>query len=248
MEFASLYQALGSQVVVIEAMDRLLGTMDREIGQSLKILMKKRGVEIYTGTKVERIETEDGLSVIATEKEQTVIAGADAVLVAVGRRAYTESLFGKELDLKVERGKILVNENFETSIPGIYAAGDCIGGIQLAHVAQAEAVNAVCAMMNRPPAFDLSVIPSCVYTNPEIASVGMTVEEAKSRGRNIISAKYPMTANGKTLLSGGERGFVKILADEQTGQIAGAQLMCERASDLVSLFGEALHLMHGKKK
>ena len=76
----------------------------------------------------------------------------------------------------------------------------------------------------------------------------MTVEEAKSRGRNIISAKYPMTANGKTLLSGGERGFVKILADEQTGQIAGAQLMCERASDLVSLFGEALHLMHGKKK
>lgn len=275
MEFASLYQALGSQVVVIEAMDRLLGTMDREIGQSLKILMKKRGVEIHTGTKVERIETADGLSVIATEKEKTVIAGADAVLVAVGRRAYTESLLGEELNLKVERGKILVNENFETSIPGIYAAGDCIGGIQLAHVAQAEAVNAVCAMMNRPPAFDSSVIPSCVYTNPEIASVGMTAEEAKSGGRNIISAKYPMAANGKTLLSGGERGFVKILADEQTGQIAGAQLMCERASDLVSLFGEALvnhlttedlerviyphptfvegigealHLMHGKEK
>ena len=111
MEFASLYQALGSQVIVIEAMDRLLGTMDREIGQSLKILMKKRGVEIYTGTKVERIEIEDGLSVIATENEQKVIAVADEVLVADGRRAYTESLFGKELDLKVERGKILVNEN-----------------------------------------------------------------------------------------------------------------------------------------
>ena len=229
-----------AKVAVIEAMDRLLGTMDREIGQSLKMLMKKRGVEIHTGTKVERIEAADGLRVIAAEKEQTVIAEADMVLVAVGRRVHTEGLFEEGLNLKMERGKILVNENFETSIPGIYAAGDCIGGIQLAHAAQAEAVNAVCAMMDRPPAFDCSVIPACVYTNPEIAAVGMTVEEAKCRGTNVISAKYPMTANGKTLLSGGERGFVKILADEQTGQIIGAQLMCERASDLISLFGEAI--------
>ena len=240
MEFASLYQSLGSKVAVIEAMDRLLGTMDREIGQSLKMLMKKRGVEIHTGTKVERIEAADGLKVIAAENEQTLIAEADVVLVAVGRRAYTESLFAKGMDLKTECGKIVVNETFETSIPGIYAAGDCIGGIQLAHAAQAEAVNAVCAMTGRPPIYDCSVIPACVYTNPEIASVGMTAEEAKSRGRNVISAKYPMAANGKTLLSGGERGFVKILAEEQTGQILGAQLMCGRASDLISLFGEAI--------
>ncbi|MDY3917822.1 MAG: dihydrolipoyl dehydrogenase [Candidatus Limivivens sp.] len=242
MEFASIYQALGTQVTVIEALDRILATLDKEIGQSLKMLLKKRGVDIHTGAKVEKI-TEAGegiLSVTYTEKDKPVTVEADTILVAVGRRAYTEGLLGPGVELAMDRGKICVDEHFQTSIPGIYAAGDCIGGIQLAHVASAEAINAVCHMNGEEPEMDLSVVPSCVYTSPEIASVGLSAEEAKAAGRSVLTAKYPMSANGKSLLSGQERGFIKVLADPETHRILGAQMMCARATDMISEFGMAI--------
>lgn len=240
MEFASIYQSLGTQVTVIEALDRILSTMDKEIGQSLKMLMKKRGVDIHTGSKVEKICREDCLLVTYTEKEKQQTVKADAVLVAVGRRAFTEGLLGPGVDLALDRGKICVDEHFQTSIPGIYAAGDCIGGIQLAHTASAEGINAVCHMNGDEPELDLSVIPSCVYTSPEIASVGLSAEDAKAQGIPVLTAKYPMSANGKSLLSGQERGFIKVLADPETRRILGAQMMCARATDMISEFGCAI--------
>ncbi|MDO5426117.1 MAG: dihydrolipoyl dehydrogenase [Eubacteriales bacterium] len=240
MEFASIYQALGTQVTVIEALDRILATLDKEIGQSLKMLMKKRGVDIHTGAKVERIERTECLQVTCTEKEKALTVEADAVLVAVGRRAFTEGLLGPGVELAMDRGKICVDEHFQTSVPGIYAAGDCIGGIQLAHVASAEAINAVCYMNGEGPEQDLAVVPSCVYTNPEIASVGLSAEEAKAAGRTVLTSKYPMSANGKSLLSGQERGFIKVVADPETHQVLGAQMMCARATDMISEFGTAI--------
>lgn len=241
MEFASVYQALGTQVTVIEALDRLLGTLDKEIGQSVKMLMKKRGVDIHTGSSVLKIE-KSGEEFICTylekEKEQTV--AADGVLIAVGRKPCTEGLFPSDFQVAMERGRILVNENFQTSQPGIYAAGDVIGGIQLAHTASSEGLHAVAHMQGKTAPVRLDLVPSCVYTDPEIALVGMTADEAKASGIQAKSVKYPMSANGKSLLSNQERGFIKLVYEEDSRRVLGAQLMCARATDMVSTFTTAI--------
>ncbi len=242
MEFAAIYSELGCKVTVVEFLDRILANMDKEISQSLKMLLKKKGVDIFTGARVEEIvESEDGKLVCRySEKEQMKEVVSDGILVAVGRRMNTEGLFGEGFALDMERGRILVNENFQTSVPNIYAAGDVIGGVMLAHAATAEAINAVHHMAGEKPLFNLTQVPGCVYTNPEIGSVGISADDAKKAGLNVISKKYPMSANGKSLLSNQERGFIKIVADAETHKILGAQLMCARATDMVSQFATAI--------
>ncbi len=242
MEFAAIYSELGCKVTVIEFLDCILANMDKEISQSLKMLLKKKGVEILTGSRVEEIvEGEDGTLICRyTEKEQMKEVASDGILVAVGRRTNTEGLFADGFTLEMERGRILVNENYQTSIPNIYAAGDVIGGIMLAHAATAEAINAIMHIAGEKPLFDVSQIPGCVYTNPEIASVGISADDAKKSGLSVISKKYPMSANGKSLLSNQERGFIKIVADAENHKILGAQLMCARATDMVSQFATAI--------
>lgn len=159
--------------------------------------------------------------------------------MAVGRRAYTQNLFADDLSIETDRGKIKVNENYQTNIENIYASGDVIGGIQLAHVATAEAINAVCYMLGRVPIYNMKLIPSCIYTNPEIASIGMTLDEAKAQGINVKTIKYPMGANGKTVLSLQERIY-KIIVDKETDCILGAQMMCAHATDMISQFTQAI--------
>lgn len=241
MEFASVYQALGVQVTVIEVLDRLLANLDKEIGQSVKMLMKKRGVEIHTGARVLRIEKSgDGLTCTYLEKDKEVQSTADAILVAVGRRPYSDGLFPADFAVETERGRILVNENFQTSVESIYAVGDVIGGIQLAHTASAEGLHAVAHMAGKTAPVRLDLVPSCVYTDPEIASVGLTADEAKEKGIAAASVKYPMSANGKSLLSNQERGFIKVLYQAETHVVLGAQLMCARATDMISIFTTAI--------
>lgn len=242
MEFASIYSRLGTEVVVIEALDRILANMDKEFSQSLKMLSKKRGIEIHTSAAVKEISKDASglLSCVFTEKEQECVTSGDAILVATGRKPNTDDLFGEGFDVYMERGRILVNENYQTSVPNIYAAGDVIGGIQLAHAASAEALNAVCHMTGEGPAKDVRVVPSCIYTSPEIASVGITPDEAKAAGMDVKTVKYPMSANGKSLLSMQERGFIKVTADTSTGKVLGAQLMCARATDMIGAFAEAV--------
>lgn len=242
MEFAAIYSELGCKVTVVEFLDRILANMDKEISQSLKMLLKKKGVDIFTGARVEEIvEGEDGKLVCRySEKEQMKEVCSDGILVAVGRRTNTEGLFGEGFALDMERGKILVNEHYQTSIPNIYAAGDVIGGIMLAHAATAEAINAIMYIAGEKPLFDMSQVPGCVYTNPEIASVGITADDAKKAGLSVISKKYPMSANGKSLLSNQERGFIKIVADAESHKIMGAQMMCARATDMISQFATAI--------
>lgn len=241
VEFAALYEALGTKVTVIEAMPQLLPNLDRELAQSLKMLMKKRGITVCTGARVEAVrQREQGGLVCEYTAEKPETAEADLVLVCVGRSAYTEGLFAEGILPKTERGRLLVNERYETSLPGVYAIGDVTGGVMLAHAAAAEGRNAVRMMAGRPETEDLRWIPSCIYTEPEIACVGMTADEAKAAGMDADSRKVLMGANGRTVISGGERGFIRVVFEKETGKLLGAQMMCERATDIISEFTQAL--------
>lgn len=243
IEFAFLYAALGKKVVVIEAMDRILGNLDKEFAQSIKMLLKKWNVEIYAKAIVQEIKWDSNESkyyCIYKEKDAEMTVKADKVLMAVGRKANIENVFTDNLDIAVEKGKICVNEYYQTTIDNIYACGDVIGGVQLAHVATAEAINAVCHILAIKAKYDTKLIPSCIYTSPEIASVGYTLEEAKALGKNTVALKYPMGANGKSLLSLQERGFIKVVVDKDNNCLLGAQLMCARATDMISQFTQAI--------
>lgn len=240
MEFASIYQALGTEVVVIEAMDRILSNMDKEIGQNLKMIMKKRGVAIHTQAVMEEIWEDNGLHCAFQVKGERQEIKTEAVLMAAGRKACTKGLFGDGMVVEMEKDKIKVNENFQTNYENIYAAGDVIGGISLAHMASAEGINAVCHMNGEEAKMNLETVPSCVYTTPEIACVGMTAQEAKDLEIEVTTSKYLMSANGKSLLTGQERGFIKLVATKDSGKILGAQLMCARATDMIGEIGLAI--------
>ena len=240
VEFASVFAALGSCVTIVEALPRLVSNMDREIGQSLKMLLKKRGIEAFCDTRVQEIRQEDGAlhcTCIRENKECEFIA--DGILVAAGRRPNTQGLFAEGFHLEEDRGHILVNEHFQTSCPEIYAIGDVTGGMMLAHAASAQGRCALASMLGRTPPVSM-IIPSCIYTDPEIASVGMTLEEAREKGIQAESRKYPMSANGKSLLSEQERGFIKVVCEKESRRLLGAQMMCARASDLISEMTQAL--------
>ena len=250
MEFASLYADLGTKVTVIEALDKILATLDKEFGQNLKMILKKQGVDIVTGARVTRIEEsplesgEKGLCVTYLEKETEKKVQGEKVLVAVGRRPAVKELFADELGEEklpsMNRGVILVNDSYETTVPGVYAIGDVIGGIQLAHVASAEGERAVAAMVGKPMPISMDAVPSCVYTSPEIATVGMTMDDAKEKGIEAVQLRYVMSANGKTVLTRQERSFLRILAEKKTGRILGAHMMCDRATDMIGEFSAAI--------
>ena len=243
MEFAQYYSDFGKKVTVLEAMDRILPGMDREIPQNLKMILKKRGVEIHTKAAVTRVEKKEQGGWLCYYKEgapsgkegQEAIVSADGLLLAVGRSACGDGIFSPELAGRagVERGRIPVDEHYQTRIPGVYAVGDVTGGIQLAHAAAAQGLLALDHMKGRLPSRSIQVIPSCVYTDPEIASVGMTADEAKAAGIPVKTGKYIMSLNGRSLLSRQERGFIKLVAEERTGRLLGAQLMCARATDMI---------------
>lgn len=241
MEFASLYEALGSRVTVIEALDKVLANFDKEISQSVKMLMKKRGVDIHTASTLKKIEKSgEEFLCTYTEKDQEQTVAADGVLIAVGRKPVSADLFAPEVPVETERGRVLVNGDFQTAVPNIYAVGDVIGGIQLAHTATAEGLHAVAHMAGKEAVVRLDLVPSCVYLNPEIASVGLTLDQAKAEGIPVKSVKYPMSANGKSFLSNQERGFIKLVYREDNQKVLGAQMMCARATDMISIFTTAI--------
>lgn len=249
MEMATAYSNLGSQVTVIEAMDRILPVMDKEISQNLKMILKKRGVEIITSATVKEISKKDGSFTcqyaVKNKKgeEDLQSVKADGILISIGRKPETDGLFSEKLQkdsLWTSRRFLKVDENYQTELPGVYAIGDVIGGIQLAHVATAEGYRAVEHMFSLPFSQNLSIIPSCVYTDPEIACVGMTADEAKAAGMEVETGKYIMSVNGKSVLTLQERGFIKLVAEKGSGRLLGAQLMCARATDMIGELGLAV--------
>lgn len=247
MEFASVYSAFGTKVTVLEALPKIIANMDKELSQSLKMLMKKRGVTICTGARVEeirKVSSEEGLlECVYTEKDKPHTIQADCILICTGRRPNTTGLFGADITIDTERGRILTDANGQTNVPNIYAIGDATGGIMLAHAATAMGRNALAHINHVQPPVRADIIPACIYTDPEIASVGFTTEQAGSLGIDADSRKVVMSANGKTVLSAQERGFIKVVFEKETHKILGAQMMCARASDMISEFAEAI--VHG---
>lgn len=245
VEMASIYNALGKQVTIVEAAERILPPMDREISQNLSMILKKRGVEIYTGAMVSAIQkTDNGLQCCFTYKKEEKTAEADVVLISVGRRPCTAGLFAEGFAVaQTERGFVEVDGQFRTSVPTISAIGDVIGRIQLAHAAEAQGIAAVEYMQGLEQAsVNYELVPSCVYTTPEIASVGMTADEAKKAGRDVVTGKYIMNGNAKTIIEQQERGFIKVVFDKETDVLLGAQLMCARATDFISELVTAVSL------
>ena len=241
MEFATFFNDLGVDVTVVEGLDRLLPLLDKELGQNLSMIMKKRGVKIFTGAMVKSVtKTENGLSVNFESKGAPASAEAEVVLCAIGRRPYTDGLFGEGVSLEMEGRRIKVNEKFETSMKGVYAIGDVSAKIQLAHVATAQGLFAVNEIAGKNNGVDLSIVPSCVYTRPEIASVGMTEQEAKDAEIPVKVGKVTMFSNGRTVIVNGDRGFMKVLAHAETRRILGVQMMGVNVSDMIGELGLAI--------
>ena len=245
MEFATFFTDLGINVTVIEGLDRLLPAMDRELGQNLTMIMKKRGATIYTGAIVKNLEkAESGLQVNFECKGKPVSVVGEKVLCAIGRRPYTDELFQNDMLPEMDGRRIRVNERFETSLPGIWAIGDVSSPVQLAHVATAQGIFAVNEMIGKRSDFSLSLIPGCVYTRPEIATVGLTEAEAKALEIPVKTGKAIMSSNGRTVIINGDRGFMKLVAHAETKHLLGAQLMCTNASDIISQLSEAIACGH----
>lgn len=241
VEFATFYNSIGCEVTILEAMDRILPTMDREISQNLSLILKKRGVTIFTSTKVERIEKTELFDCFYTSKQGANHISADGLLVATGRRANTQGLGLENIQLQTIKGQIPVNERFETSVPGVYAIGDVIADSKaLAHAASAQGINAVSMMFGQTAPHDLNSIPACIYTSPEIACVGITADEAKANGITVKLGKAIMSANCKSMIEMADRGFIKLVFDANTEVLLGAQLMCIHATDMIGELATAI--------
>ncbi|SHJ84390.1 dihydrolipoyl dehydrogenase [Hespellia stercorisuis] len=241
VEFATVFEALGSKVTIVEALPRIIANMDKEFSQNLKMILKKRGIDIHTSATVLRLEQDgDQLACVFSEKDAEQSISAEYVLMAVGRCPNTDGLFGDGVELEMERGRVVVDAAFQTSMDYVYAIGDLIKGVQLAHAASAQGICLAERLAGVDATVDLSVVPGCVYTNPEIASVGMTEEEAKVQNIPVKTGKFIMSANGKSLITMEERGFVKVVAHAETEEVLGAQMMCARATDMIGEFGTAV--------
>lgn len=239
VELGSLYASLGCQVTIIEALDRIVFNLDREISQNLGMIMKKRGVAVHAGASVSRIApSQQGFTVSFSDKKGEHTEQADAVLAATGRSAVSDSLLP---EIERSRGCITVDGSFMASIPGIYAIGDVIGGVQLAHKAEYEGIAAAEIIAGTAPEVNTKLVPSCVYTKPEIAAVGLTADEAKAQGIEIKTGKYVMGGNAKAIIESSERSFIKLVAEAESGRLLGAHMMCERATDMISEFVTAIN-------
>ena len=237
LELACAYAAFGTKVTVVEAMDHMLPMLDSDLTKVGVAHMKKMGIKFYLECPVQSMAANPaGAEVVCRSKDnQTIRFVAEKVLVAVGRHANTDSLRLDAGGIKHEKGRILVNEKMETSVPGIYAIGDCVKGYaQLAHTASAMGEVAAENIMGLSAAYDERTNPTCVYMEPEAASVGLTEEQAKARGIDYTVGKFPMSANGKALILNGGEGLVKIIAGKQYGEGLGMHIIGPRATDLIA--------------
>ena len=252
IELATVFNALGSEVTIVEASDRLLPNMDIEFSDTLEEIMTGRGIHIFKESILERVDQKNkDLECSFVYQGKNRKTEVDAVLVSVGRTANTEGLFDPEVSIKTENGKIVVDDFYMTSMKDVYAIGDVIGGIQLAHVASAQATYVVERMNDMQPSViiemvpsclftPISIVPSCLYTDPEIASVGITEESARKKGIPLRCGKYVMDENGQAVISREKHGFIKLLFAADSDVLLGAQIMCERATDMIGEMATAI--------
>ena len=241
VELAFMFNALGSTTTLIGETAGILPTEDREISAQMHGMMEKRGVTILTKAKIAKIdETESGKKVaVVTEKEQRQIVTEEVLFT--DRAPNIKNLGLETTGVRVDKGRIVVDNEMKTNVPDVYAAGDVTGG-WLAHVAFAEGVVAAENAMGLRSTIDYNVIPRCTFTNPEVASVGLTEEQAKARGYSVRLGRFPFLANGRALTLREHEGFVKIIADDKSGEILGVHIIGPRATDLISEAALAMKL------
>lgn len=245
LELACAYAAFGTKITVVEALDHMLPMLDGDLTDIGVAHMKKMGMEFHLECPVQAVEASPvGAKVVCRNKAgETVSFEAEKVLVAIGRKANTASLNLEAGGLKNDRGRIIVNEKMETSVSGVYAIGDCVlGYAQLAHTASAMGEVAAENIMGLSAVYDESTNPTCVYIEPEAASVGLTEEQAKAKGIDYKVGRFPMSANGKALILNGGEGLVKIIAGAKYGEVLGMHIIGPRATDLIAEGALAIRL------
>ena len=237
LELGSVYLRLGSQVTVVEYMDKIIPTMDGALSKELTKVLKKQGMKFMLSTGVQSVERNgDSVKITAIDKKgEEVSVEGDYVLVSVGRKPFTEGLglekAGVELD---ERGRVKVNDHLQTNVANIYAIGDVVKGAMLAHKAEEEGVFVAETLAGQKPHINYNLIPGVVYTWPEVAGVGKTEEQLKEEGAAYKVGSFPMRALGRSRASGDIDGLIKILADEKTDEVLGVHMIGARAADLIA--------------
>jgi dihydrolipoamide dehydrogenase len=235
LELGSVWARLGSKVTVLEFLPRILPLTDTEIANLVKKSLEKQGLEFHLETKVVGAETKNGQVTVKTETKVGVknFTG-DKVLVCVGRRPVTQGLGLEALGVKIDKGKVLVDDKFQTNVPGIYAIGDLIDGPMLAHKASEEGIAFAEMLAGQPAHVNYDAIPSVIYIWPEVASVGKTEEQLKAEGREYRIGKFPFVASARAKSLDETEGVVKILADAKTDRLLGVHIFGPRASDMIA--------------
>ncbi len=236
LELGSVWSRLGSDVTIVEFLPRIAATYDPDITQMAERIFKKQGMKIETTAAVTGVEINGDQSIVSVDKKgKTLEFTADKVLLSVGRVPYNEGLGLEDVGVsKDDRGRIITDESFRTNVEGIYAIGDTIEGPMLAHKAEEEGVAAAEIIAGKAGHVNYKVIPNVIYTEPELASVGISEEDAKEQNLEIRIGKFPLAANGRAIASGTTDGMVKVIADAVTDRLLGVQVISHNASELIA--------------
>jgi dihydrolipoamide dehydrogenase len=242
-EFAYFLNAFGTKVTLVEMMDQVLPVEDDEVAKVVERSFKQSGIDCRVSTKVENIKVgKNGVSLDLIKGDAKESLKVDSLLLAIGVVANTQDLLSPKVKLEMDRGYITVDENYQSSVPGVYAAGDIIGPPWLAHVATYEAIQAVQGMFGHGKAKRVNHFPGCTYCLPQVASIGKTEKALKEEGIAYKVGKFPFQASGKAVASNTSEGFVKLLVGEQFGEILGAHIVGSDATEMIAEYGLAIQL------
>jgi dihydrolipoamide dehydrogenase len=236
VEFAYFYNAIGTEVTIVEFMPNIVPVEDEEVGKQLERSLKKQGIKIMKSSEVTSVDTKGtGCKVTVKTKKGEESLNCDVVLSAVGIQANIENIGLEEVGIATDRGRILVNDYYQTNIPGYYSIGDCVPGPALAHVASAEGITCVEKIAgHHPDPIDYNNIPGCTYCSPEIASVGYTEAAAKEAGYEVKVGKFPFSASGKASAAGHKEGFVKLVFDAKYGELLGGHMIGYNVTEMIA--------------
>ena len=245
VEFAYFFNAFGSKVTLVEMLPQVVPVEDEDVAKALQRSFEKQGIAVHVNTKVEKVRVQKDkveLSLVKNGESNSTEIEAETLLIAIGVSPNLEGTLSPQVKLELERGYLKVNDNYETSVKGIYGAGDIIGPPWLAHVATFEAVNAVNGMFGHHHSGRVRIFPGATYCQPQIASTGLTEKAAKKKGLSYKVGKFPFTASGKAVASGDSEGFVKVISDAKTGEIYGVHILGNEAPELIAEYVLAMNM------
>ena len=243
VEFAYFFNAFGSKVTLVEMLPQILPVEDEEVSKALHRSFEKQGIAIRTGTKCENFRVgKNSVKLNLVKDGVTTEIEAETVLSAIGVVPNLDGVLSAKVQPELERGYLKVGDDYQTTVKGVYAAGDIIGPPWLAHVATFEALNAVNGMFNHGTPKRVKIFPGCTYCQPQVASTGLTEKAAKEKKLDYKIGKFPFTASGKAVASAEAEGFVKIISDAKTGEILGAHIIGAEATELIAEYGLAMEL------